>query len=255
MPGFINDDLTFTEDWREKALPKDLQSEPSLADFKSFGALAKAFVDTKRANGGMVKLPTDEAGKRAMLKEHFQLLLEADAAAQKKTADEAAEVARKEAEQQAETDRDRQREAARTKVKALLGGADGADFDKNMELARRAMRHERMPQIIKDIFATSVQADSFEKVSDVQILDVLGVDPAFAALAQAYGELLQDGHTEHGDGGGGGGGGDKDEQEPLQPEAPQLYNGLPDNHPHIVWFKRRGYKFEAGRYVGRETQT
>ena len=251
MTPILDENGNFTENWRDEGLPRDLQAEASLADFKNVGALAKAFVDTKKALGERVKLPADDAGKKAFLKEHFQPLLDADAEARRAAAVKEQESAQQQAQQQAEAEAAKQREAAQVRVKQLLGGTDGTAFDKNMELARRAMRHDKMPQIVKDALAAAVEAEGFEKVSDEQIRTVLGTDPIMAALAQAYGSLLQDGSLAASDGNVGGGG-DGDEQAPMQPETPQIYNGLPDSHPVIVWFKRRGYKFENGRYVGRE---
>lgn len=40
--------------------PEDLRSEPSLVDFNDIPSLAKGFVETKKMNGGMVRVPTAE---------------------------------------------------------------------------------------------------------------------------------------------------------------------------------------------------
>lgn len=48
-------------EWMEQAgLPEDLAGDPSLANIPDVSTLAKAFVDTKKMAGGMVKIPGPE---------------------------------------------------------------------------------------------------------------------------------------------------------------------------------------------------
>jgi hypothetical protein len=59
--AFVNPDGTFTETWKN-VLPEEIRGEPSLADFKDFGSMAKSFVATKKLVGSdTVKIPGETA--------------------------------------------------------------------------------------------------------------------------------------------------------------------------------------------------
>ena len=57
------------------SLPQELRDDPALADFHDPAALAKAYRDTKAMVGGMVRIPSEEAGEEA-IKAFAQKILE-----------------------------------------------------------------------------------------------------------------------------------------------------------------------------------
>ena len=239
MPiDWIKDDGSFADDWRQKALPPELHNEPSLADIKNVGTLAKVWIDTKKAMGQMVKLPSDETGKREVLSKHFKDVLDADAATARQRQEQEAAAAKAQAEEDAQKAEEIARGKRQETVKQRIGGVDGKEFDKNLELARRAFRSDTMPQSVKD-YLGSVLGVEWGKVSDDQIRQALSQDPMMVDIALSMGKIQQDGRLESGDGGGLDK--DKTEQTPMQPDCPELYIGLPSGHPVRTWFERRGW--------------
>lgn len=243
MAKFVNDDGVFEAGF-EQALPETVRDYAK--QFKTLGDALEAGRKNQQEFRSRVKIPEDEAGKRALLKEHFQPLLEADAAAAKKKQEEEAAKAQADAEASAAKANQENLEKAQANVKALIGGPDGKEFDVNMELARRAMRSEHMPQQVKDLLAATVGAESFAKVTDEQIKAVLGRDPVMAQMAVSMGKLASDGRSETGDGHTNRTG----EKEPAYPHNPEYYKGQPDTDPEKVYFINRGAKYEGGQYRG-----
>jgi len=238
MPEWLKEDGSFTDDWLEKAgIPEDMRDYAKGA--KDIKSLVQRGHDTQREFHARVKIPDDEEGKRGVLQEHFQDVLDADAKAMQKKREADAEAARKQQAKDAAAEAEKLTADRQKKVKTLLGGEDGKDFDKNMEHARRAMRSDRMPQMVKDALAAAVDAESFDKVSDDQIREVLGRDPMMAVLAQSYGEMLADGRLQSDDGHHGGG--KKGDHVPMQPDCPQVYIGLPAGDPNREYFEKQGW--------------
>lgn len=237
--AWLKDDGTLEDGWRDNALPQDIRAEPSLADFKSIGAIAKAFVDTKKALGGMAKIPTEPAERRKFMAEHFKPELEADETARKGAADKA----------RAESD-----EAARVRAEESarqLKETHGAKFETNLELVRRAFRSNHAPQWIKDGIAAAAKVE-LDKLTDDQIKSVVQTDPAVFETLLAIGNLTKDGRTETGDGHVS----DKvTERLPAYPHKPDVYEKEPDTNPEKLWFINRGARYEGGRYVGGFGQT
>jgi hypothetical protein len=243
MAKLVNDEGAFEAGF-EQNLPEGVRDYAK--QFKTLGDALEAGRKNQQEFRSRVKIPEDEVGKRQFLKENFQPLLEADAAAAKKKQDEDAAAAQTTAEAaatKAANEALAQRQAA---VKAQLGGAEGKDFDKNLELARRAVRHATMPKMVKDAFAAAAGVDSFEKVTDDQIKQIISSDPMMAVIAQSHGLLVQDGRTERGDGH------QKTETErmPAYPHHPEHYRAMPDDDPEKAYFLARGARYENGRYVG-----
>jgi len=242
MPvDWINEDGTFAEGF-EQNLPEPVREYAK--GFKDVGSALKSGLESRQGFRERVKLPEDDESKRAFLKEHFQSILDADAEAKAAADQKAAEEAKAKAEAEAQTKREQMLVERQATVKKMFGGENGEDFDTNMEVARRAIRHDDMPEMVKELMAAAVGVDGFAKVSDDDIRTILSRDPLMAVVAQAYGEKIMDGTTVTGDG--------KhvdssNEKEPLQPDAPHLYADRPAGHPNRQWFENRGYVFENGK--------
>lgn len=243
---WIKDDGAFADGWRDKALPADLKSEPSLADFKDVPGLAKAFVDTKKAMGQMVKLPDTPDGKREVLTKHFKDVLDADAAAAKKAADDAKAAADEAAKVQKAKDAQTALETSQASAKKVLGGDDAKAVETNTELARRAFRGDKCPQWIRELTAKAAGVEP-DKLTDDQIKLAIASDPAVAQTLLTIGNLTRDGKLESGDGHTGGG---KDERYPAYPYSPEVYAKSPDTDPEKKWFMNRGAEYKDGRYLG-----
>lgn len=245
MPDWIKDDGTLEQGWQEKVLPEELRKEASLADFKTLGAIAKAWVDTKKAQALMVKLPATEPEQREFLAKHFKPVLDADAEAKKKADEDAAAKAKQDSGKAAAEAAEQQVKAAQGAVKTLLGGTEGKDFAVNMELCRRAIRGEHVSQTVKDLLATAAGVE-WAKVTDDQIKDIVARDPLLAEWSLKIGQLTRDGRLESGDGHSN----KVDERVPAYPYNPEYYNSEPDTNPEKQWFIARGAQYDNGKYVG-----
>lgn len=236
MPDWVKDDGTFEGNWHEHALPAEIKGNAALKDFKSVGGIAKAFLDTKTALGSRVEIPKEPAERRKFMAEQFKDEIAADEQARtdkaKKDAEEADKAA-KEAAAKGAAD-------AAEKARKLLKDRWAGGYDTNLELCRRAVRSNHISAEIKALIAKTAGAEP-DKLTDEQIKAVIGDDPLMADWLLTVGKLIQDGHTEHGDGHSDG---DKNEQAPELPSSPWLYAKYPEGHPLRNWFKNRGIAVE-----------
>lgn len=61
--------------WMDLAgLSKEFQSDPAIKDFKDVNSLAKAFKDTKKMVGGMIRIPGEDAGEADLTEFRSKLL-------------------------------------------------------------------------------------------------------------------------------------------------------------------------------------
>ena len=243
MSKWMDDKGVFQEGFEEN-FPDDQRD--FVKGSKSVQDIVKAGLAARREFRDRVKLPTKEEEKRKFVQEHFQDLLDADAKAAQEKRETDAKAAAEQQAKDAAAEAEKQNADRQKTVKTLLGGEDGKDFETNMELARRAMRGDHMPQAVKDALAAAVEAESFDKVTDEQIKDVLGRDPMMSQLALVMGKLAQDGRTETGDGH------NRKETEriPAYPHQPNFYANRPDDDPEKAFFIARGARYENNKYVG-----
>jgi len=239
---WLNDDLTLKPGF-ETNLPAEIRDYAK--DAKDLPGLIRRGKDTQADLHSRVRIPDDDAGKREVLKKHFQPLLDADA---KKAKDEADAAARKQQETDAAAKADaatKQLEAAQGQVKTMLGGTEGKDFDKNMELCRRVVRGEQCPKGLLDLIAHNAGVEA-AKVTDDHIKAALASDPFITGVVHQIATLTQDGRLGHGDGHAN----DKDKV-PGYPKSPGLYKSRPDSDPEKQWFVKHGYNFETDQWEGR----
>jgi hypothetical protein len=232
MAKFVNDDGAFEAGF-EQNLP-----EPVRDYAKGFKTLADALnsgLESRQGFRERVKIPTEAEARKKFLAEHFGPDLAAQETERKKVAEDSVAAAQKKAEEDAAKVRTEKLEKAAAAAKTLLGGSEGKDYEKNLELCRRVVRGEHCPTWIVEGIARAAGVE-VAKLTDDQIKAAIASDPAVADTLRRFATLTQDGRMEHGDGHAGG---TADEQTPIQPSCPHLYANLPPDHPIRKWFKNR----------------
>lgn len=235
---WLNDDLTLKPGF-EANLPAELRDYAK--DAKDLPGLIKRGVDTQRDLHSRIKIPDTPEGKREVLTKHFQDVLDADEATRKKASEEADAAAKKKAEE----DHAAAVKTTLENAEKELKGVWGTDYDKNLELTRRAVRGEHCPPYLKDAIAKAAGVE-VKDLTDAQIQTAVAHDPFVARTLLTIATLAADGRFEHGDGHAKGEG----EREPAYPFQPQYYAGRPDTDPEKRFFIARGAKFENGKYIG-----
>lgn len=241
MPDWINDDGTFTDNWMEEAgIPAEQRKYAK--DIKDIKALVDRGYSTKQEFSRRIPVPEDEDGKRKVLQDHFQDILDADEAHRKQQA----EAAQKEAAEKAKADREKTAQERLDQAEKALKDQWGDDYDKNLELARRAFRRDDVPAMLVEAVAKAAGVEP-KDVTDEQFGEIVKRDPFVANMLHYIGTLVQDGRLPTGDGHHG----DKaEERKPVQPTCPELYKNYPDDHPEKQWFINRGFNFAAMEWDG-----
>jgi hypothetical protein len=131
--------------------------------------------------------------------------------------------------------------AAQTELQArekALKDAWGAEYAKNLELARRGFR-DYAPESIRKNLADSLKIAP-EALTDDQIVEHLKYDPVLAQMCRTIGDLARSDVEIRP-----GARGEGKEYVPAQPNAPEIYANLADTDPAKQYFIRRGYDFNA----------
>ncbi len=238
MAKFVNEDGGFEAGF-EQNLTESVRDYAK--GFKTLEDALKSGLEGRREFRDRVKIPAEPTERKKFIQEHFGKDLEAEAAAKKKGDDEAAAKLQTEQRQAAQA-------AAQTQAAAsekLLKEKHGANFDKDLELVRRAFRSDHVPEWIKAGVAQAAGVAP-DQLTDDHIKMVAKTDPAVFETLLKIGTLTQDGRTEHGDGHSS----RTEEKYPSYPYSPEVYAGEPDTNPEKRWMIARGAIFQNGKYTG-----